>query len=208
MLSSDRIQPPNINTLDKVKALATNSSDIEVISSRKCRTLPLDYVLKQLKLEQHAICGDGSCLFHAIAHQAGFIEQTSQGNPIISNHLRFLVVKTMTEHPDVRLEDGLSVTQWSERKQKILNVSEWGGDLEIRLLAIALHRDIVVLTCDTDGSYGRRFPCKLPPLPKMRGGVFIPITSDELCNQWQSASPSPLLIIFNGSNHYNSTIKS
>ena len=68
-------------------------------------------MLKQLKLEQHAICGDGSSFYHAIAHQAGFIEQTSQGNPIISNHLRFLVVKTMTEHPGVRLEDGLSVTQ-------------------------------------------------------------------------------------------------
>ena len=54
-------------------------------------------------------------------------------------------------------------------------MSEWGGDLEIRLLAIALHRDIVVLTSGTDGSYARRFPCKVPPLPKMRGGVFIPI---------------------------------
>ena len=86
-------------------------------------------------------------------------------------------------------------------------MSEWGGDLEICLLAIALHRYIVVLTSGTDGSYARRFPCKVPPLPKMRGGVFIPITSDELCNQWQTTSPSPLLIIFNGVNHYDSTIK-
>ena len=176
-----------------------------MISSRRHKTLPLDYVLTQLKLAKHKICGDGSCLYHAIAHQAGFIEPGSQGNTVISNHLRFLVVKTMTEHPDVRLEDGLSMTQWLEKKQKNLNVSEWGGDLEIRLMAIALHRDIVVLTSGTDGSYARRFPCKVPPLPKMRGGVFIPITSDELCNQWQS--PFPLLIIFNGLNHYDSTIK-
>ena len=83
---------------------------------------------------------------------------------------------------------------------KNFNVSGWGGDLEIRLLAIALHRDIVVLTSAIDGSYTRKFPCKLPPLPKMRGGVFIPITSDELCNQWHLASP-PLLIIFNRLNH-------
>ena len=41
----------------------------------------------------------------------------------------------------------------------------------------------------------------------MRGGIFIPITSDELCNQWQSASPSPLLVVFNGLNHYDSTVK-
>ena len=157
-------------------------------------------MLKQLKLKEHVLRGDGSCLYHAIAHQAGFIERASQGN---SNHLRCLAMKTMTEHPGVRLEDGLSLTQWYERKQKNLNVSEWCGDLEIRSLAIALHR---VLTSAIDGSHARKFPCKPPPLPKMRGGVFIPITSDELCNQWHLASP-PLLIIFNGLNHYNSTIK-
>lgn len=89
-----------------------------------------------------------------------------------------------------------------------MNLNEWGGNLEIRLLAFALQRDTVVPTSGTDGSYARRLPYTLPPFPKMRGGVFIPITSDELCNQWQSASPSPLLIIFNSSNHYNSIINS
>ena len=90
---------------------------------------------------------------------------------MISNYLRHLVVKTMTEHPDVCLEDGLSMTQWLEKKQKKLNLSEWGGDLEVRLLAIALHRDIVVLTSGTDGSYARRFPCKVPHCPR-RGEAF------------------------------------
>ena len=37
---------------------------------------------------------------------------------MISNHLRCLVVKKMTEHPGVCLEDGLSLIQWYERKQK------------------------------------------------------------------------------------------
>ena len=139
---------------------------VEVISSKICKTLPLDYVLKQLKLAQHTIHGDGSCLYHAIAHQAGFIKRASQGNPMISNHLRYLVMKTMTEHPDVRLEDGLSVIQWLEKKQKILNVSEWGGDLEIRLLAITLHREIVVLTSGIDGSYAESFPVNFPHYPR------------------------------------------
>ena len=76
-------------------------------------------MLKQLKLKEHVIRSDGSCLhvYHAIAHQAGFIERASKGNSMICNHLRCLVVKTMTEHPGVRLEDGLSLTQWYERKQ-------------------------------------------------------------------------------------------
>ena len=71
---SYKIQAPNTNTPDNVKVQGTNSSDIEVISSGRCKTLPLDHVLKQLKLKEHVIRGDGSCLYHAIVHQAGFIE--------------------------------------------------------------------------------------------------------------------------------------
>ena len=77
--------------------------------------------------------------------------------------------------------------------------------MEVCLLAIKLHRDIVVITASIDGSYARKFPSKPPPLPKMSGGIFIPLTCDELCSQWQSVTPQPLVIIFNGVNHYDST---
>ena len=57
---------------------------------------------------------------------------------MISNHLRQLVLKMMNEHPTVQLEEGLSVLHWIKMKQNILNSAEWGGDLEVRLLAIGL----------------------------------------------------------------------
>ena len=105
------------------------------------------------------------------------------------------------------MQDGLSVIQWLE-KQNVLKYSEWGGDLELRLLAIGVKRDIVFITsvdCD-ERSYARRFLSNPNPLQKMKGGIFIPLSCDDLCDQWQSMIPLPLLLVFNGYNHYHSTL--
>ena len=185
-----------------------NTNDIEITSITKHNSLPLSSVLQLLNFKKHSVNGDGSCLYHAIAHQAGFINNNSRGCTIISKHLRQMVFKVMTDYPAVRLEDGLSIIQWLERKQAVLDPAEWGGDLEVRLLAIGLKRDIVVLTtvCDS-ASYARRFPCEPPPITKMRGGIFIPLSTDELCGQWESLNPRPLLIVYNGHSHYDSTVQ-
>jgi len=142
-----------------------------------------------------------------VAHQAGFISKNSRGDATISSQLRQLALNMMTKHPAVHVEDGLTTVQWLQKKMTILEPSEWGGDLELRLLAIGIQRDIVVVTSDSfDCCYARRFPCQTPPLPKMKGGIFIPLTSDELCQQWNSMKPTPLLLMYNGHNHYNSTL--
>ena len=92
-----------------------------------------------------------------------------------------MVLKAMSEYPAVCLEDGLSSAQWLERKQVILNPCECRGDLEARLLAIGLKRDIVVLTSARDDVYyARRFPCQPPLIPKMQGGIFNPLSTNEL----------------------------
>lgn len=70
-----------------------------------------------------------------LAHQAGFICKSSRGDHVTSNLLRQLVWKMMNECPHVCIEDGLSFVQWQEKKQTVLNPTEWGGDLELRLLA-------------------------------------------------------------------------
>ena len=91
----------------------------------------------------------------------------------------------MVKYPDLHAEDGLTITQWLQKKIVVLDPAEWGGDLKLRLLAIRLKRDIVVITA-SDGCnycYARRFPCQPPPLPKMRGGIFIPLISQELCSK-------------------------
>ena len=74
-------------------------------------------------------------------------------------------------------------------------------------MAIGLKRDIVVLTVAQDGStYSCRFPCQPPPVPKMSGGIFISLSTNELRGQWKSLDPTPLLIIYNGHSHYDSTV--
>ena len=93
------------------------------------------------------------------------------------------------------------------KKSRILQLSEWGGDLEVRLLAITIGREIVVVTgCRGMFTSARKFPCKTPPVPKMRGGIFIPIEIAELCVQWNNYEPIPFLIVYNGVNHYDSTV--
>jgi len=77
--------------------------------SHKHRTIPLHVVLKNLNFARHSVNGDGSCLYHSVAQQAGFITKTSCGDKVVSNHLRQVVYKMMNEHPCVRLEEGLSV---------------------------------------------------------------------------------------------------
>ena len=147
-------------------------------------------------------------MYHAVAHQAGFINRSSRGDKVINNVLRQLVSKMMDECPHVRMEDGLSVIQWLEKRQTILDPSEWGGDLELRLLAIGLNRDIAVITIVDNGksTYARRYPCEAKPTQKMRGGIFTPLACDNLFKWWQEAVPSPLLLIYNGFNHYDSTL--
>ena len=45
----------------------------------------------------------------------------------------------------------------------ILRSLEWGGDLELLLLAIGIQQDIVVITLDNHNNcYTRRFSCQPP----------------------------------------------
>ena len=75
----------------------------------------------------------------------------------------------MSEYPAVSLENGLSSAQSLERKRVILDACEWGGDLEARLLAIGLKRDIVVLTStEDDASYARVFLVNHPLFPRCK----------------------------------------
>ena len=75
-----------------------------------------------------------------------------KGNETISLHLRKIAVDTMLKHPSVRLETGVSNLQWLHKQLEILKPDTWGGNLEVRLLAIGLQRDVIVLTAVTNGS--------------------------------------------------------
>jgi len=113
----------------------------------------------------------------------------------------------MQKYPVVRLEDGMTLQQWEQKKLQILHQGEWGGDLEVWLLAIGLSREIIVVTGSRNKfMFAGQFPFHPPPIPKMRGGIFIPMYVAKLLEQWKSYNPFPLLIINNSINHYDSTI--
>ena len=189
--------------------LTIATPDVQIIGSHKYKssTYSFDTVLKDLNVKCHSVSRDGSCLYHAIAHQVGLINKNSRGDRNISRSLRQLTQSMMINHPEVRAEDGLTKVQWLQKKMTILDPSEWGGHLELCLLAVGIKRDIVVITVsDNRGCYVRTFPCQPPSLSKMGGGIFIPMTTQELCNQWKSLTPAPLSLVYNGHSHYNSTL--
>ena len=133
--------------------------DVKIIRETKAGTMSLQTVLQHLNIKKHPIKGDGDCLYHSVAHQAGLVSQLSQGDEYISQQLRRIALSTMLNHADVRKESGLSVLQWKQKRQEIVKSGTWGGDTELRLLAIGIQRDIVVITAQTNHgcTFARKF---------------------------------------------------
>ena len=185
-----------------------SNEDVQILFiSTMDKPSPVTNLLQQLQCIQHKIDGDGNCLYYAVAHQAGFSTRACHGDASISQQLRMLALLCMHKYPDVRLEDEISQYEWEQKKLHIIQPYEWGGDLELRLLAIGIGKEIVVITgFDNKFTSARRFPCHPSPIPKVKGGIFIPVDISELSSQWKCYKPLPLLIIYNGRNHYDSTI--
>jgi len=164
-------------------------------------------ILLHLKLQKHAVRADGNCLYHAIVHQAGLIPSSSDGDEAVSRHLRHLAFLTMLNYPTIQSEGSLSQEDWMNKQQRVLQNYEWGGDLEIRLMAIGLKKEVTVITDSAVGnSFAQKYPYQPPPVSKMKGGLFTPLSCDELCAQYNLLPPhDSLIILYNGRNHYDST---
>ena len=72
-------------------------------------------LLQQLQCAQHKVISEGNCLYYAVAHQAGFIARTCHGDASISQQLRMLALLCMNKYPDVRLEDGISLSVGAQK---------------------------------------------------------------------------------------------
>ena len=59
-------------------------------------------LLQQLHYALHKVTGDGNCLYHAIAHQAGFMKPNCHGDTSVAKQLRILALHYMQKYPDVR----------------------------------------------------------------------------------------------------------
>jgi len=94
----------------------------------------------------------------------------------------------MLNYPYIQSEGSISQADWMDKQQTILRANEWGGDLEIRLMAIGLNKQVTLITDSSVGNvFAQKYPCHVP---KMKGGVFIPLTCDNLCTQYDSLLPS------------------
>ena len=152
------VNQPKPNKERQVSAEST-SPDVQILAVRKTDSLSLTSVMQQLHVVKHVVKGDGSCLYHAVAHKARFISRSSQGSENISLYLRKVVVDTMSQHSSVRQEIDMSNLQWVHNQLETLKPSSWGGDLEVRLLAIGLQRDVVVVTATTNGfTFAHKYP--------------------------------------------------
>ena len=58
-------------------------------------SLPIVDVLQQLNVKKHVVKGDGSCLYQAVAHQAGLISASCQVDANISMWLRKVALAMM-----------------------------------------------------------------------------------------------------------------
>jgi len=68
-------------------------------------------------------------------------------------------------------KNSLSQANWMDKQQTILQDNEWGGNLEIRLMAIGLEKEVTVITDSTVGNvFAWKYPSHPPPVPKVKGG--------------------------------------
>ena len=57
-------------------------------------------------------------------------------------------------------------------------------------MAVDLKRDTIVITDSKLGNvFTHKYPHQPPPIPKMKGGIFIPVTSNKLCGSDNSTVP-------------------
>ena len=145
-------------TPHKEDKTSKHCEDIQLLSVSPDGRPSID-LLQQLGCVRHPVNGDGNCLYYSIAHQASLIGPDCHGDNSIASQLRILALICIQKYPGVCLEDGMTLQQWEQKKLQILHQGEWGGALEVRLLAIGLSREIIVVTGSRNKfMFARRFP--------------------------------------------------
>ena len=85
-----------------------------VCVSANNKPLPPTNLLQKLHVTRHVVNGDGNCLYHAIAHQARFIDHDCHGDTFVAQQLRKMALNCMQRYPAVHLEEGITVLQWEK----------------------------------------------------------------------------------------------
>ena len=116
----------SVQEKDKAQDEDEAGEDVQLLSVSAINIPSVD--LQQLGYVRHTVYGDGNCLFHAIAHQEGLIKQGCHGDQSVADQLRALALICMQKYPDIRIEDGMTLSQW-EQKSFILYSMLSGGEI-------------------------------------------------------------------------------
>ncbi len=125
------------------------------------RQLEID-AMKELYLNPHnlqieEIAADGNCLYRAVARQLDYLgilldgDDNSQSSSSYEQMRKICATQLLEARneyePFCDLADS-NVTSYEEYVDKVRGSSEWGGHLELRALACALDKTIVVYSAD------------------------------------------------------------
>ncbi|KAK8809235.1 hypothetical protein WA171_000819 [Blastocystis sp. BT1] len=104
--------------------------------------------VKELHLHVKPVNADGNCLYRSVAEQLA-LQDPSMRSPTSYRIVRQKAANYMRSHPDEFkwfLDDS---TDFEDYCNKVENSNEWGGQLELRALSIALQRPIHVYSADS-----------------------------------------------------------
>ena len=97
---------------------------------------PLGTVLQHLHVK-NTLCKEMVVAYHSIAHQASLVIADSQVDQKWARTWDSYCYQWCGSI--LMFKSSLSSIQWLQKRQKVLDVDEWGGDVELLLLAIGLH---------------------------------------------------------------------
>ena len=115
-------------TVEQPSCVDGAADDVTITGKVTGRTWNWPGVLRGLQLCCHHVLGDASCMYNAIAHQAGMINRRERGDRDVSDQLCQPVLTMMRRHPGAQQEDGIPPQQWLD---KIALVGQC-EDLELR----------------------------------------------------------------------------
>lgn len=113
---------------------------------------PLGYVIRPVP-------ADGHCLYRAVAAQ--FSNEKSNSNALTYQEMRTLCADTLRQHADefaAFCEYSDAIPDFDTYVAHVRSSAEWGGHLELRVLARALHRVIHVYSTTTASHGGNGNP--------------------------------------------------
>lgn len=138
--------------LDKQRAVErTEAADH---SDRKIEIVKLQTLLRREQLSMKEIASDGHCLYRAVSDQLTQLGDTKAATKGAHLELRRVAANYMRRHaadflPFLPVADGQAPKEvFAAHCDSVETTADWGGQLELRALAQALRRPILVYSAD------------------------------------------------------------